>query len=324
MTISMLRGEEGGQADELDRMTAWLEQRVRPDVVHLSNALLLGLARRLKERLGARIVCSLQDEDTWVDAMRPDMAARVWNLMAERAADVDMFLPVSHRFGSSMQEQLRLPADRVRVVPLGVDTDVFVPPSSPPESPALGYVSRQCESMGLGILVEAFTKLKREPEFKSLLLWITGGATGDDRTFLAGIRQRLRDAGILADVRFVDAFDTPSRVGMLQTCMALSVPVLRGEAFGLYQLEAMACGVPVVQPALGAFPEVAERTGGGVIYEPNDAAALAGALAALLRDPERRAALRRNGLATVRKEFSLKAMARRTSDIYHELGDAHD
>jgi len=78
LTLSMLRGEEGGQAEELGRLCAWLSRNLQPDIVHLSNALLLGLARRLKQQLNARMVCSLQDEDAWVDAMPAPYREQVW------------------------------------------------------------------------------------------------------------------------------------------------------------------------------------------------------------------------------------------------------
>jgi hypothetical protein len=65
MTISMLLGEEGQQKEELNTMVNWIGDNCSPDVIHLSNALLLGLAHRLKEKLNVPVVCSLQDEDVW-------------------------------------------------------------------------------------------------------------------------------------------------------------------------------------------------------------------------------------------------------------------
>src|SRR5699024_8531769 len=63
MTISMLLGENGGQKAELDKLIDWLANDAKPDVVHLSNALLLGLAKQIKTRLKIPVICSLQDED---------------------------------------------------------------------------------------------------------------------------------------------------------------------------------------------------------------------------------------------------------------------
>jgi len=99
MTMSMLRGEEGNQARQLEELVAWLQHEGRPDIIHLSNALLLGLARRIKQELAVPVVCSLQDEDTWLDAMDPALAAPIWQAMADRAVDVDMFVAVSNYYG---------------------------------------------------------------------------------------------------------------------------------------------------------------------------------------------------------------------------------
>ena len=131
MTLSMLRGEEGRQAKELDRLVRWLKADVRPDIVHLSNALLVGLARRMKEELGCSVVCSLQDEDDWVEAMRPGFVERVWKEMAQRAMDVDVFTSASSYYAEKMRNALNLPAEKLRVVHLGIPTDAYVSAPQP-------------------------------------------------------------------------------------------------------------------------------------------------------------------------------------------------
>ena len=93
MTISMLEGERGKQNEELERMTDWMRDHFKPDVIHLSNALLLGLAKRLKEKLQVPVICTLQDEDVWVDVMSDQSRTTVWKLMAENAAYVDRLVP---------------------------------------------------------------------------------------------------------------------------------------------------------------------------------------------------------------------------------------
>ncbi|MCG8702424.1 MAG: glycosyltransferase family 4 protein, partial [Bacteroidales bacterium] len=113
MTISMLLGEEGHQKHELDRMITWIDEHCKPDVIHLSNALLLGLVKPIKERLKVPVVCSLQDEDVWVDAMRPEFAAKVWNLMNEKAQYVDRFIAVSDYYAQVSIDRMRLPKEKV-------------------------------------------------------------------------------------------------------------------------------------------------------------------------------------------------------------------
>ena len=108
MTISMLLGEEGKQKEELDEMIGWIEQNYKPDIVHISNALLLGLARQIKTKLKVPVVCSLQDEDVWVDVMPPHYRDKVWQLMNERSVDVDAFIAVSDYFAKKMLDQMKL------------------------------------------------------------------------------------------------------------------------------------------------------------------------------------------------------------------------
>ena len=211
MTLSMLRGEEGRQARELDRLVAWLRETVRPDIVHLSNALLLGLARRIRQELHVPIVCSLQDEDTWVDAMAPPSAARVWKTMASRTGDVDHFFPVSEYYAGLMRGKLGLAVSRLSVVHLGIELDDRPQSNIPSNPPVIGFLSRMCESLGLGVLVDAFIALKREPGFGGLKLRAMGSRTGTDTTFIKQMLHRAQEAGVDADIEILPTFERKAR-----------------------------------------------------------------------------------------------------------------
>lgn len=317
MTLSVLRGEDGRQAKELDRLVAWLRDRVRPDVVHLSNALLLGLAGRIKRELGCAVVCSLQDENDWVDSMSADFTRRVWDEMASRAAEVDLFIAVSDWYGRLLAERMSIPPGRLRTVRIGVPVDEYTPSPSLPEPPVVGFLSRASWGLGLDILIEAFLILRRNG-FPNLHLAVSGGQTGADSAFIAGQRLRLERAGALSDVEFVSQFDRASRVRFLQGLSVLSVPARGGEAFGMYLIEANACGVPVVQPNLGAFAEIIGETNGGLLYEPNEPEALAKAVGALLGDADRASALGRSGRRGVLEKFPIENMARETAAVYRD------
>ena len=128
LTLSMLRGEEGNQARELEELVAWLKTQPPPDVVCLSNALLLGMARRIKAELSGRVVCMLQGEDSFLDALPENTRKAAWQTLAERAAEVDLFLAPSHYFGGLMAVRLNLPEDRVAILyELGDLDDFFWP-----------------------------------------------------------------------------------------------------------------------------------------------------------------------------------------------------
>lgn len=319
MTVSMLKGEEGRQAAELDRLVAWLESEEKPDVVHLSNALLLGLARRMKSDLGAPIVCSLQDEDSWVDTMGEESAGNVWNTMADRAGDVDAFVAVSRYYANAVAPRMNLKPEQIHVVPIGIELNGFEPRPLPFDPPAIGYLSRMCESLGAGLLTDAFIKLKEDGRFKDLKLRFTGGRTDADIPFIKQMQERLTRLGLQEDVELVRNFDRPGRIRFLQSISIMSVPVIRGEALGMHLLEALASGVPIVQPKVGGFPELVDATGGGILYEPNNADALAEALGKLLLDPERARRLGASGRDAVSERFSVKKTASEMMEIYGRL-----
>ncbi|HOZ48301.1 MAG TPA: glycosyltransferase family 4 protein [Candidatus Hydrogenedentes bacterium] len=319
MTLSMLRGEDGRQRKELARLVAWLHDEARPDVVHISNALLLGLAAEIKRALNVPIVCSLQDEHTWLDAMGKPYALRCWQAMADNARHVDAFAAVSRWYAQEMGRRMALPPERVHMVYLGIELDDIEGARTAPQPPVIGYLSRLCGGHGLDHLVEAFIRLKREPALSDLTLRATGGITPADRPFVDGLVEKLRRAGVADDVEFLPDFDRAARHAFLESLSVLSVPVPQGEAFGSFILEALAHAVPVVEPQAGAFPEIIEATGGGVVYDPDVEGALDQALAGLLLDPARAETLGLQGRAVVRQRFTVDVMAGNLAALYHRL-----
>ncbi len=319
ITVSMLQGEKGRQAEELERLVTWLRNDLdaRPDVVVLSNALLLGLARRIKAELHVPIVCWLQDEHVWSDAMSPAEAAHVGQVLRERAADVDGLVAVSRTYASRMTAALGLAPERVRVIHIGVESSP-PPPAGLSRTPrTVGFLSRLASGEGFGLFVEAFIELHRDARFADVRMKATGGMT--DPAYVSRQRQRLRRAG-LGDLAIIDpdAFRN-QRSAFLQSLTLLSSPVPDGEAFGTYVIEAMAAGVPVVEPAAGAYPEIFQEAGCGVLCAAADAQALAAAWAALLDDPSRLADEARRGRDAVQRHFNLERMARETVAYYEEL-----
>lgn len=312
LSLSMLRGEEGNQVRELDELVAWLKAQPRPDVVLLSNALLVGFTRKLKSELGCKVVCNLQGEDAYLDSMPGPLREQVWALLAARCCDCDLFLAPSRYFGDTMAKRLGLPADKVKVVFNGISLEGYSPiPNSEfriPNSPTLGYFARMCREKGLDLLVETFIELKRRNAMPGLKLKVGGGCGPGDEPFVAQLREHLRRAGCLEDVSFHPNLTREQKVAFLQSLTVFSVPALYGEGFGLYLIEALAAGVPVVQPRHAAFPELVEATGGGVIAEAN-AAALAAAIESLLLDPARLRALGEAGRRTVGERFTVDRMA---------------
>ena len=316
MTLSMLRGEDGNQVKEVRRLIDWLNEEVKPDVVHLSNALLMGLAPALRHRTGAAVVCTLQDEAPWIETMREPWLAKVWSAMEELAASVDGFIPVSNAYADEMRRRFPLESKRFHVVHTGIDLNDY-PESIPDRSaPVLGYMARMSEASGLGDLAEAFLRIKGDPALAELRFRITGGSTHDDDGFLSSLRQRLADQVQTEYVDFIDDFELESRREFLGSLSVFSVPGVDQTAFGLSVLEALASGVPVVQPDVGAFSELVGITGGGVLYDPEDPEGLSRELSALLKDSERTRELGGRAREGVERHFSLDGMTRQYLRVY--------
>src|SRR5882724_6098404 len=270
ITLSMLRGEEGNQARELDDLIAWLKTQPKPDLICLSNALLIGMVRRLKAELGVPIVCMLQGEDGFLDALPESHRAACWKTVAERGAEVDLFLAPSNYFGHLMETRLGLAEERVQVVHNGINLEGYGsegdgPMSRPKNSaPVLGYFARMCPEKGLDTLVDAYIEVRKRGRVKDAKLRVGGGCGPADEPFVNGLRERLRTAGLLDRVEFCPNLNRADKVAFLRSLSVFSVPARYGEAFGLYVIEAMAAGVAVVQPRSAAFPELIEATGGGI------------------------------------------------------------
>jgi glycosyltransferase involved in cell wall biosynthesis len=317
MTLSMLQGEEGKQASELEHLVHWLEQEGKPDIIHLSNALLLGLARTLKQRLQTRLVCTLQDEHQWVDPMDAPYQRRLWNLMAEKARDISGFITVSRFYSGFMQQKLGLPAVRIKVVPMGIDVQGYQTAALTMNPPVIGYLNRFAEMFGLETLVDAFILLKKQ--WPDLQLHATGGHTAEDKPFIRRMEKKLEKAGVQSSVKMFRAFDKQERISFLADLSVLSVPVPYGEAFGTYLIEALASAVPVVQPNAASFPEVIENTGGGLLCEPQNPAALAEKIHLLLSDPHRARAMGRQGQNIVQSHYTIQKMAERMISAYEQI-----
>ena len=319
MTISMLLGESGEQKKELDDLVDWIGTHCRPDVVHLSNALLLGLAKRLKEKLDVLVVCTLQDEDVWVNAMDENFMKKTWQLMKERAMDVDAFFAASDYYARELQPLLDIPDAKLYTRHLMIDAQDYNYINTKEKPLNIGYVSRMNECNGLEVLIDAFILLKSNEEWQTVKLILTGGSTGDDDDFLKGIKKKISKAGLDQEVEFHKDFEDEGLGEFFKKVSMISVPVLEGEAFGLYLLESMAAGVPVVQPELGAFPEIIEKSGGGITYTPNTPEALRTAMESLLHNPERLAQLSIAGRKSVEKYFNIHEQAKETIILYQEI-----
>lgn len=319
ITLSMLLGDDGPIAKEVEDLALSLQDIGRPDVVLLSNVMLIGVARRLKQVLGCSVACTLQGEAPFLDALDPPFRAAAWQIVRDRIGDVDRLLPVSGSYGDLMAERLAVDATRMTAVWNGIEVDGLAPGPRQVGPPVIGFLSRMCRDKGLHTLIEAFALLVEREGIAEVRLRIAGVMLAEDRPLVDELLAQLERRGLRERVEVLPNLSRDAKIQFLRSLALLSVPATYGESFGLYVLEALACGVPVVQPRHGAFPEVLAATGGGVLCAPDDAADLARAMASMLRDREGARAMGAAGREQVLARFTADHMAMRVEDALRGL-----
>ncbi len=309
LTISMLRGEDGNQARELDDLIPWLKSE-KPDVICLSNSLLSGLVRRIKAEVRAPVICSLQGEDYFLDALPMEDRATAWQVAAEKAADLDFLIAPSQYYANLMSARLKVSEARMRVVYNGINLEGYdapAPANSGP--PVLGFFARMCRDKGIDLLVNAFIRLKKRPGLENVKLRVGGSCGPMDQIVVEELREMLKANQMLDDAEFCPNLTRAQKLDFLRSLTVFSEPARQPEAFGLPVIEAMAAGVPVVQPDQGAFPELVKRTGGGQLYRTGDMEALIDTLEIFLRAPNQARTMGAAGQTAVRHRFNSTLMA---------------
>jgi glycosyltransferase involved in cell wall biosynthesis len=318
LTISMLRGREGHQAKEVERLCRYLETLERPDVICLSNALLAGLAAPLRERLGVPVVCTLQGEDGFLDAMPDPDRANAWAVLADVAVHVDAFVAVSRYHGDLMASRLGLAPERVHVVRNGIDIAEILSRTAAPSVPVIGYLARMCHDKGLHVLVDAYIALRKSwpAGAPAPRLEVGGVMNGIDIPYVDALRGRLDAAGLSAEVRFRPNLTHEEKLAFFAGLTVFSVPAVYSESFGLYALEAMAAGVPVVLPRHAALTELVEATGGGRLFRAADPLDLAATLRELLENPATAEALGAKARASAQADYHADRMAAEVAEVF--------
>lgn len=322
LTLAVLQVGDSRQRKELDRLIDWLSSHKRPDVVCLSNALLSGFARPIQQALGVPVVCTLQGEDAFLDSLPPPFDAKCWDALRANVAEIAAFVAVSDYYGETMQRRLDIPAAKANVVRNGIDLSDFEHLDlRPAAAPTIGYLTQIIPGKGLERLIDAFLVLKQANRIAKLALHVAGSLVPAEKPFLARMKQKVADAGFAADLKVSPNIERADKLAFLASLSVLSVPATYGESFGLYVIEALAAGVPVVQPRHAAFPEVLTLTGGGILCEPDDTAALAEALGTLLDNPQGAQALGAEGRRGAFEHFGLPRMCREFVDILEHTTD---
>lgn len=320
MTVSMLKGSGGFQRKEIDKLLDWLAREPRFDVINLPYTLLLGLAAPLRSALGAPICCTLQGEDLFLDGLGQPWRQESLDLIRAASVHVDAFMPVSRYYYDFMPGYLGIPPSKMRLVPLGINTDGYTPKRPRGGGPfTIGYFARIAPEKGLHALADAYRRLRARPGIGESRLVAAGYLAPEHRPYLDGIVADLQSWGLGREFEYRGEVDRAQKIAFLHSLDVLSVPATYEEPKGIFLLEAMANGVPVVQPRRGAFPEIVAATGGGLIVDADNPEALADGWLELWRDPARAAALGAAGAAGVRAHYSVDHMAEVAEEVYREL-----
>ncbi len=309
ITVSMLRGQEGNQAKELQKLIEWLSEHEKPDAIWLSTALLAGLAKGIAAKLDIPVLCSLQGEDVFLDDLPEPWRSKAWQTLSECSRHVAAFVAPSSYYGELMGRRMDLDRSRLHVIPNGIALEGFEPPVLPPPTPTVGFLARFTPGKGLDFVVDAFIELKRRGKIPGARLCCVGAMTKGDERFVSGLKGRLSQAGFAGDAEFHPNVSREEKIAHLQKMSLLTVPTRYGEAFGLFLIEALAAGVPVVQPRTASFPEIVEATGGGILFDEGSVAACVAAWESLLANPSGARELGEKGRLAVGRDYSIQRLA---------------
>lgn len=327
LCVSMLRGEEGRQRKELAKLVDWLKRDLRPDVVHLSTALLAGMARQIRRALDVPVVATLSGEDSFVERLPEPFASQARDALRERCGELAAMVALNRFYADFMAEYLGVGRERIHVIRPGLNLTGHRVPQAAGVVPAkarkdgaitIGFLSRVCPDKGLHLLAEAFALLAEDVRLP-LRLVAAGYLADADRDYLADIRRKLAERGLGGRLEYLGSLDRGEKIAVLQSLDVMCTPTILPESKGLPVLEAWANGVPVVLPAHGAFPEMVEDCGGGLLFAPHDARSLAGALGQLILDPSLAWQLGQRGQAAVHQRYHAEGMALQTAELYRKV-----
>ncbi len=307
MTHAMLRVEESRFGKELEKLVSWLE-RESPDILCLSTALQAGLICELKHRLSIPILCFFQGEDGFLDSLPDPWRDACWSELAKRVRKADLLVSPSRSYADLMRARLGPQTPDITVLPNGINMDGHQPSRPKSGPPVIGYLARMCREKGLEVMVDAFIHLRNELRHPDARLHLAGAATSENRDLIDDLKSRIAAAGLAEDVSWSENISRAEKVEMLSGLSLFSVPAIHQEAFGLYVIEAMASGVPVVQPAAASFPEIMEKAGAGVLVAPGDPAALARAWHDLLHQPDELARMAKQSREAAEQFFDVRVM----------------
>ena len=319
LTISMLQGDRGVLRKEFEKLIDWIADEPIPDVINLPNSLLIGLARPLHEAFDRPICCTLQGEDLFLEGLVEPYRQQAIDLIRQQVKDVDRFLAVSEYYAPMMAGLLHIPPPRMAVVPLGINLTGYDRRAPVDDVFRVGYLARIAPEKGLHELAQAYVRFRERTGTVRARLEAAGYLSPANAPYLNDVRAALNAAGVGQEFTYHGAIDRAQKVAFLRTLDVFSVPAPYDEPKGVFLLEAMGAGVPAVQPRRGAFTEIIEKTGGGVLVDRDDVHALAGGLHDMWRDRPAADRLGQRGFDGVRQHYSIARSTDRLLAVYEAV-----
>ena len=328
MTLSMIKGDDKNFAKQTEKLIEWIVHHDRPDIIHLSSSLLIGIAKAIKSQINIPVVCSLQDEEIWLDSLESHFAQEAWNSIRQNSKYIDRFIASSEFYKSVVLDKMTVIKD-IDVVYPGVNIEKYQCPDNlqrrevsdrqlqatirgVEEFPTIGFFYRISYEHGLDILAQSFIKLKNENTIPNLKLKIGGGYTRENKRFVNRIQKILNP--YMNDVIWSNHYSLEEHANFYKDISLICVPLRFNEAVGLYLCEAFAAGKPVVVPDTGSFGEIVENA--GLLYYPNDSEQLTDALRKILTDNILYNKCKENALRLSRERYNDKVVSENLLKVY--------
>jgi glycosyltransferase involved in cell wall biosynthesis len=310
ITLSTLRAKDGPLAKEVDKVIDWFKEHGKPDVLLLSTVLLAGIGRAVREELGIPILSFLQGEDGFLDSLLPEFRKDAWQLIGADARALDGCISPSRFFTNLMGQRLSMVPQKILPLSNGISLDGY--PADRVEScePTIGFFARICPEKGLDLLIDAFIQLKQSDKYPELKLAVAGTLPQENESFLEEQKRKINSAGLNKFAFFRPNLTREEKIDFLAQLTLFCVPARLPEAFGLYVIEAMAVGVPVILPDHGSFPELINKTKGGVLYAKDEPSGLVNALSTMLSDTEQAQQFGEQGREAVHEKYSNERLAK--------------
>ena len=321
MTISTLQGEQGVLRKEFDKLVEWTRDEPPPDVINIPNSLLIAMAKPLKRAFRRPVVCTLQGEELFLSALDVAYRDRAVALIQEQIRDVDHFIAVSEYGARFMRDFLRIPDDRLSVVPLGINMTGFERRSRERnEVYRVGYFARVAPEKGLHVLSEAYVQFRRRTGNARIALQVAGYLAPNHRDYLAESHDILKRAGFGDEFTYHGALDRDGKQAFLRGLDVLSVPATYDEPKGMFLLEAMASWCAGGATEAGRLsPRWSRRPEAACWSHRTTHEAIADGLHQLWADRALSARLASDAFDGARTHYTVAASTTRLVDVYERV-----